>query len=958
MTTTDSPRSRRWPILAVLGTAQLMVVLDATIVNIALPSAQSSLRFGTGDRQWVITAYALAFGSLLLLGGRLSDWFGRKWTLITGLCGFAIASAVGGAAQSFGMLVTARTFQGAFAALLAPSALSLLTTTFTEPAERARAFGVFAAIAASGSSIGLLLGGVLTQWLSWRYCMYVNLVFAVVAVAGALRLVRNSRPHERPRLDIPGTLAVSAGLFALVYGFAHAETTSWGNHLTVAMIIAGVLLITLFAGWETRTTNPLLPPRVVADRNRGASFLSIGISGAAIFAVILFLTYYLQQTRGYSPITTGLAFLPMTAAIMVSAVIGLTRLQSRFGPRTLVVTGMISGGLGMLYLTRLEVSSAYAGEILPALLVIGVGLGLIMSTSISQATDRVAHDEAGVASATVSASQQVGASLGVALLSTIAASAASRYVHGGHRLAGLAAHAAVHGYAVGFAWAAVIFAVGAVLSAVLFRGPRGDRSAAAHRVARPRVVIVGGGFGGLQAALRLARLPVDVTLIDRRNFHLFQPLAYQVATGALAPAEISYPLRRIFRRHRNVAVVLAEVTDFDLDAHLVRLGSAAGGVPAEPVPFDWLIVAGGSHYNYFGHEDWQRNTADLKTLEGALAIRARVLRAFEAAELEPDPGRRAEWLTFVIVGGGPTGVEMAGQIAEIARDVRREFASVRTGEARILLVEANKRVLTTFPPSLSERARRSLTRLGVTTQLDSVVTSIDARSVAIRNPDGTEQRLATHTVIWAAGVVASGLASALARRAGVGVDRAGRVEVLEDLTLPGHPEVLAIGDMVRVHRPDGSSVVLPGLAPVAMQEGRYAARVVRAGLRGRPARPFRYRDKGDLATIGRASAVAEIKGLRLSGFVAWAIWLLVHLRYLIGFENRLLVLIRWAISFVSHGRGARLITETAEPPIVRPGAPVALRSSAGAGGGAGGAGRAAGAGAGGAGPAAEAERAA
>ena len=407
--------------------------------------------------------------SLLLLGGRLSDWFGRKWTLIAGLSGFALASAAGGAAQSFGMLVAARTFQGAFGALLAPSALSLLTTTFTDPAERARAFGMFAAIAGSGASIGLLLGGALTQSLGWRYCMYVNLVFATVAVAGALKLVRNSRPEARPRLDLPGTLTVSTGLFALVFGFAHAQTTSWANGLTVTMIAAGLVLIAAFVAWERRAVSPLLPLRVVADRNRGAAFLSIGISGAAIFAVILFLTYYLQQTRGYSPIGSGLAFLPMTATIMASAVIGLTKLQGRIGPRPLVVTGMLLGGLGMLYLTRLEVDSSYAGGIVPALVVIGVGLGLVISTSINQATDRVAQEEAGVGSATVNASQQVGASLGIALLSTIAASAASRYAHGGPHVSRLGAHAAVHGYAVGFGWAAAIFAGGAVLAAIMFR---------------------------------------------------------------------------------------------------------------------------------------------------------------------------------------------------------------------------------------------------------------------------------------------------------------------------------------------------------------------------------------------------------------------------------------------------------------------------------------------------------
>jgi NADH dehydrogenase len=425
---------------------------------------------------------------------------------------------------------------------------------------------------------------------------------------------------------------------------------------------------------------------------------------------------------------------------------------------------------------------------------------------------------------------------------------------------------------------------------------------------RPRVVVVGGGFGGLQAARHLARLPVDVTLIDRRNFHLFQPLAYQVATGALSPAEISYPLRRVFRRQANVRVLLAEVTDIDLDARQARLRAVAGEHTPESVGYDTLIVSAGSQYNYFGHHDWQAAAPNLKTLEGALAIRRRILEAFEAAELEPNPRHRDAWLTFVIVGAGPTGVEMAGQIAEITRDLRGDFRSLDPGAARIMLVEAGPRVLAEFPPSLSSRAMRSLTGVGVSTVLGRAVVDADDSGVTLRTTGGEQEEIATRTVIWAAGVVASPLARALAGGAGLAVDRAGRVEVLPDLSLPGHPEVLAIGDMIRIRQGDGSARALPGLAPVAMQEGRHAARVVRARLAGRRSRTFRFRDKGNLATIGRARAVAEIKFLRLSGFVAWVAWLAVHLWYLIGFENRLLVLIRWAFSFLAHGRGARLIT--------------------------------------------------
>ncbi len=446
------------------------------------------------------------------------------------------------------------------------------------------------------------------------------------------------------------------------------------------------------------------------------------------------------------------------------------------------------------------------------------------------------------------------------------------------------------------------------MSAALFTA--GDRSAGTSRPgnAPVRVVVVGGGFGGLQAASRLARLPVDVTLIDRRNFHFFQPLAYQVATGALSPAEICYPLRRIFRSHRNVRIVLAEAYDIDLDARLVKLRPVAGEHAPGSVAYDTLIVSTGAEYNYFGHDQWREPATDLKTLEGALTLRRRLLAAFDAAELEPDTERRSAWLTFVVVGAGPTGVEMAGQIAEIARDLRSDFRAFDPSEVRILLVEAGDRVLSAFRPSLSARALRSLERLGVSARLGQAVTDLDHRSVTLQGPNDAPERIPARTVIWAAGVIASSLGGVLARRAGLGVDHAGRIEVLEDLSLPGHPEVLAIGDMVRIRHADSSAVALPGLAPVAMQQGRHPAGVVRDRMNGRSARRFRYRDKGNLATIGRASAVAEIKGVRLSGFVAWVTWLAVHLWYLIGFENRILVLIRWTFNFITHGRGARLIT--------------------------------------------------
>jgi NADH:ubiquinone reductase (H+-translocating) len=427
---------------------------------------------------------------------------------------------------------------------------------------------------------------------------------------------------------------------------------------------------------------------------------------------------------------------------------------------------------------------------------------------------------------------------------------------------------------------------------------------------RHRVVVIGGGFGGLQAVARLARAPVDLTLIDRRNFHLFQPLTYQVATGALSPEEVCYPLRAIFKRRRNVRVLMGEVTEVDVESRTVHMEPRAGEGETLSVPYDTLIAAGGSRYSYFGHDEWQEVAREVKSLESAVAVRGRILSAFEAAELEPDEAHRRGWLTFVVVGAGPTGVEMAGQIAELARDtLRRDFRTVDPREGRILLVEMADRVLTSFPPSLSARAARSLEHLGVTPLLSRTVVEVDDKSVTIESPGGGRERVPARTVIWAAGVTAASLARRLAEGTGADVDRAGRVTVEPDLTLPGHPEVFALGDMVRVKAEDGQVQPLLGVAPVAMQQGRYAAKVVKARLRGREHKPFRYRDKGNLATIGRARAVADLHAIRLSGFPAWVTWLVVHLWYLIGFQNRILVLIRWSFSFFTRGRGGRLIEE-------------------------------------------------
>jgi NADH dehydrogenase len=422
---------------------------------------------------------------------------------------------------------------------------------------------------------------------------------------------------------------------------------------------------------------------------------------------------------------------------------------------------------------------------------------------------------------------------------------------------------------------------------------------------------VGGGFGGLQAVRKLRGAAVDVTLVDRQNFHLFQPLVYQVATGALSAPEVAAPLRAVLRRQANVRVLLAEVKDFDLERRQVVLDHLPNGRRGVRLDYDTLIVAGGSQYSYFGHDDWRARAPELKSLAGALNIRNRILTAFEAAEVEPDEERRQSWLTFVVVGGGPTGVEMAGQIAELAREtLRREYRLVDTRTARVLLVETADRILTSFPPTLSHKAECALEKLAVTPLVGHTVVDVGSVSVAIRSASGEVEEVGARTVIWAAGVAASPLAAALASAAGAQVDGAGRLAVTAELTLPDHSEVFALGDMVRVVQSDGTIADLPGLAPVAMQEGRYVGRVVRNRLRGRITEPFRYIDKGNLATIGRSKAVADIKGIRISGFAAWVTWLLVHLFYLIGFQNRLLVVTRWMFSYVTRGRGARLITES------------------------------------------------
>ncbi|HSA51873.1 MAG TPA: MFS transporter, partial [Yinghuangia sp.] len=422
------PNPRRWLALAFIALAQLMVIIDVTIVNIALPSAQQDMEVSDASRQWVITAYTLAFGSLLLLGGRIADYTGRKRTFLIGLVGFAGASALGGAANTFGLLLAARALQGGFGALLAPAALSLLAVNFTDPKERATAFGVFGAIAGGGSALGLVLGGFLTEYLDWRWCFYVNVPVALIAGTGAYMVLRETRAEGRARFDIPGVLLVTAGLFAVVYGLSEAEADGWGSATVVGLLVGGAVLLGVFAYVETRVERPLLPLRVALDRTRGGAYLAIALGVIALFAVFLFLTYYLQEVKDYSPVKAGLAFLPMSAGVVVTAGGLSSRLIPRVPPRALVVPGLLTAAGGMFLLSTVEVDTSYAAGVLPSILLLGAGMGMVMSTAMNYATHNVAAEDSGIASAMANTAQQVGGSIGVALLNTIATTATSDYL--------------------------------------------------------------------------------------------------------------------------------------------------------------------------------------------------------------------------------------------------------------------------------------------------------------------------------------------------------------------------------------------------------------------------------------------------------------------------------------------------------------------------------------------------
>ncbi|MGA3218561.1 MAG: MFS transporter [Acidimicrobiales bacterium] len=472
----DEPDPRRFRALGVIAIAQLMIVLDASVVTIALPSAQRALHISIANRQWALTAYTLAFGGLLLIGGRVADFMGRKRMFIISLLGFAAASALGGLAQDAAMLFGARALQGAFAAVMAPASLSLLTVTFTEPKERARAFGVYGAVAGGGAAIGLVLGGLLTQYASWRWTLLINVPIAIVTALATVREVKESRAEGEVRYDIPGALTVTLGLLSLVYGFTRAETDGWGSSTTLLLLGAAVVLLVAFVLIERTSTAPLLPLRVVLDRNRGGSFLASLLVGLALFGMFLFLTFYLQGTLHYSALKSGFAFLPFSAGIIVSAMLASQALP-RVGPRWLMTGGLFMAMLGMLWFTQIGLHTTYLAHVLPAEIVMSMGLGFVFVPFSSTALIGVAAHDAGVASALVNATQQVGGSMGTALLNTVFASATASYLAAHH--GGLAkVLAPVHGYTTGFEIGAVVLAVAMVATILLIKASRRDLPAA------------------------------------------------------------------------------------------------------------------------------------------------------------------------------------------------------------------------------------------------------------------------------------------------------------------------------------------------------------------------------------------------------------------------------------------------------------------------------------------------
>lgn len=646
MSQSEGPDPRRWLALPIIALAQLMVVLDATIVNIALPSAQLDLHITDANRQWVVTAYTLAFGGLLLLGGRIADYAGRKRTFLIGLIGFAAASAVGGAATDTAMLLSARAAQGAFGALLTPSALSLLAVMFTDPEERGKAFGVYGAIAGGGSAVGLVLGGVLTEYLNWRWCLYVNAPIAAIAAVGALLVLHNTKATGRTRYDFPGVILATGGLVALVYGFTKAETDGWRAHLTLGLIGGGVLLLLLFVLVEMRMKTPLLPLRIVASRHRGGAYLSVLLAVVGMFALFFFLNFYLQNIRDYSAVKTGLAFLPMTGGVLFSSAI-CSKLLSHVQPRLLMGPGLLIAAGGMILLTRLGVTTPYVSHVLPTLILVGIGLGGVMVPAISTATLGVRPQDTGVASATVNTAQQVGGSLGTALLNTIAANATQHYLSTHPRTPLSIPNSAVHGYNVASAWGAGIMAVAGILALLLVNAPR-------LRAAGPPP----------EKAPEIPPTPIAPALTETvKTIAVERPTAHVIA-GMVA--------------HGGGAVTDATLTLIDAAGRQIGRGNA------DPSGAYELTVSASGHYVLIAHAPgFQPKAAALEVQNGRVTADIRLAGAAELAGMVSTPTGKP------ISGAAVTLTNAVGQVVAACRtetDGSYEIADLQAGGYTLVVV--------------------------------------------------------------------------------------------------------------------------------------------------------------------------------------------------------------------------------------------------------------------------------
>jgi EmrB/QacA subfamily drug resistance transporter len=711
---------RRWTALSFIALAQLMVTLDTTIVNIALPHAQSALHISDGNRQWVITAYTLAFGGLLLFGGRLADLLGRKRTFLIGLIGFAGSSAVGGAAVNAGMLFGARALQGAFGALLAPSALSMLAVMFTEPKERAKAFGIWGAIAGGGASAGVILGGVLTQYLSWRWSLYVNVLIAIIAFTGATIFIdRGLSARSRARLDIPGVVLITGGLVLLVYGFSRAESNGWRDHITLGAFGAAAVLIIAFAVTEKLVKAPLLPLRVVLNRNRGGAYLALGLSISALYGLFLFLTYYLQTVKNYSPVWTGLAFLPMTVSFIIGSTQISARLMHRIAPRLLLVPVLVVAGAGVGLLTQLKTGSPYTDLVLPAEILLGFGLGSTLTPTINLATIGVSPKDAGVASAMATTSQQVGGSIGTALLNTIAATAAATYIKDhafGRPTPQLLANGEVHGFTVALWWGVGALALAVVLVLVLINaraqhGRHAVASDAQQRADAPlqteqapqlaALVSPSGGAGGAGAGAGTeirgyvkgsegAPLPrAALTLIDQNGRQLGRAPARADGGYALtAPGSGSYVLIAAADGHQPQAATVV-VGDQPLWYDLVLAGTAglAGAVRdaagAAPVAGAMVVVT-----DVRGEVVASAMTAE----DGTFGVQELVAGLFTLAVNAP--GYRPAAVLAEVGASGTTQCEVelrAG--ARLLGTVRGGGAATPLADARVMLVDATGTVV-------------------------------------------------------------------------------------------------------------------------------------------------------------------------------------------------------------------------------------------------------------------------